>query len=778
MIKKKSFRISTHLKDIIGRDLVTNEFVAIFELVKNSFDAGATRVDIEFDPEEARILIVDDGSGMTMSDIENKWLFVAYSEKALTPPADYRDKIKHGGQIAGNKGIGRFSCDTLGTGLRLYSRTEGEKSVSQLTIDWAKFEQNSSKEFQTIMVDLETTKSFPPISSAEPPKACGTVLVIEGTREKWDAEMITALRSDLAKLIDPFGTTKSAVVSTWLIDGSKERIDNVDGPVGNSISDVLQDKTSRIEVSIIDDVIESSLYDRRRKIYTVREPSPYRGLSGSQVRGDIYFLNKSAKNTFTRRMGVRPVSFGSVFLFLNGFRVFPIGEETDDTFGVGRRKQQGQSRFLGNRDIIGRVDVNAPAKMFREVSSRDAGLIVDARSRDLYDAVLKHMIIRLERYVVGVNWQDKPDQNRDTSDGLETDDARNRILAVVGSLARVKDIDIVYYDDELLRISDDPDKITESALKTMTIVAETKGDQELLGQVETAKRRIKELREARDEARAVAKQAIEDRQVADARIEALERQASFLGSSQDVDVERIQLLMHQATIHLNHVRSALGNAAHEARAVLEAAQFPKTGDDEDINDEFEDTLASVRQAARRLSVAVAGGSLSGDRLRTVLSFAPNIRIELDTDHVTGDLITFLKEYFEVRLAGVRGIPETSFEAKGVTLEMGFSPVDMAVMIDNLVDNSRKAEAKKVEFVAKRKGDNAVTITVTDDGLGVDDRRVDASKIFERGYSGSSTGTGLGLYSVREILRLMGGSIERLDNQGRADFEIFIKGQAA
>ncbi len=52
MTKPETFRISSHLKDIIGRDLVTNEFVAIFELVKNSIDAGATRVDIEFDPDE------------------------------------------------------------------------------------------------------------------------------------------------------------------------------------------------------------------------------------------------------------------------------------------------------------------------------------------------------------------------------------------------------------------------------------------------------------------------------------------------------------------------------------------------------------------------------------------------------------------------------------------------------------------------------------------------------------------------------------------------------
>jgi len=770
MNKKKPFRVSTHLKDVIGRDLVTNEFVAIFELVKNSFDAGASRVDIEFDPDDSKIVIVDDGSGMTMSDIEEKWLFVAYSEKAHRPPSDYRDKIKPGGQLAGNKGIGRFSCDTLGGQLKLYSRAKGEPGISKLSVDWSRFEQDSSKEFQTITVDLEEVKAFPKIHNAKAPTESGTVLVIEATRENWDEEMIAALRSDLAKLIDPFGTTNSVSVSTWLLDGGDERIDDVDGPVGNEINDLLLDKTSRIDVAIMDGMIETSLFDRRRKIYTVREPSPYKGLAGCRVEGQVFYLNRSAKHTFTSRMGVRPVEFGSVFLFLNGFRVFPIGEETDDTLGLSRRKQQGQARYLGYRDIMGRVDVTAPTKMFREVSSRDAGLISDAHSRDLYEAILRHMVMRLERYVVGVNWQDKSDQHRDTPEGLETDKARDRILAVVGSLTRVKDIEIVYYDEELLRVSDDPDKVTDAALKTMTAVAETRGDSGLLDQVETARRRILELRESRDEARAIAKQAVEDRKIADERIAALERQASFLGSSTDIDVERIQLLMHQATIHLGHVRSALGNAAHETRAILDAAVAP---DSAGFDDEFEDTLASIRQAARRLSVSIAGGSLSGDRLRTVLAFAPNIRVDLDTDTVTGDLMMFLQEYFDVRLAGIPGIPETSFSAVGVRFEREFSPVDVAVMIDNLVDNARKSEAKKIDFVAQKKGENAVKITVTDDGLGIDVRKVDASKIFERGYSGSSTGTGLGLYSVREILRLMGGNIERLDNEARADFEIII-----
>jgi signal transduction histidine kinase len=773
MAATEKFRVSSHLKDIIGRDLVTNEFVAIFELVKNSFDAGATGVDIEFDPKDRSITIVDDGSGMSRDDIRDKWLFVAYSEKAIVDQDTYRDKIKPAGQFAGSKGIGRFACDTLGEQLELYTTVNGSKAISKLYIDWTKFEKDSTEEFQSVYVNLGGAKSFPEVVNPKIPAAHGTVLVIKNTRHEWDEARIGRLRRDLAKLIDPFGTTTNVAVSTWLVDGSTVRIDGVDGPVGNEIAELLQEKTSRIEVIIEKNLIRSTLFDRGRKIYSISEPSPYIELKDTRVEGEIYFLNRSAKQTFTTRMGVRPVEFGSVFLFLNKFRIFPIGEEFDDTLGLNRRKQQGQSRYLGTRDIIGRVDVTAFPKMFREVSSRDAGLVEDARSRALYEAIRRHMIFRLERYVVGVNWKDRQDQERDTPEGLETDKARERVLAIVGGLARTKDVEILFYDKELVRVSDDPDQITDDALKAMSEVAESQGDASLLGQIEEAKRRIEELRDSREEARQIAQQAIADRRRADAHIARLEQQAAFLGSSQDVDVDRIQLLMHQATIHLGHVRSAISNAAHEIRNVLSSADT--SGAPIEDLDDVEDLLASIRQSARRVSSSVAGASLSGDRLGTVLSFAPNIRIDLQTDKIHGDLLQFLGEYFQVRLVGVPGMPDASFDAGNISLVRDFSPVDIAVLVDNLLDNARKAKARKVEFKASQKGTNAVVIKITDDGLGIDERKVDSSKLFERGYTGSASGTGLGLYSVTQILKNMNSTIELVGDGSRADFEIFIPG---
>ena len=43
---KLQFKVSSALKDLVGKDLIRNENIAIFELVKNSYDAFATKVEM------------------------------------------------------------------------------------------------------------------------------------------------------------------------------------------------------------------------------------------------------------------------------------------------------------------------------------------------------------------------------------------------------------------------------------------------------------------------------------------------------------------------------------------------------------------------------------------------------------------------------------------------------------------------------------------------------------------------------------------------------------
>lgn len=184
MKNQMNFRISSALKNLIGKELITDEFVAVFELVKNSFDANAKNVKVifenQYNPKEARIVIVDDGKGMDEADLRNKWLFVGYSaKKEGTENDDYRDKIESKRIFAGAKGIGRFSCDKLGKTLNLITIKDKKGArIENLEIDWGNFEEDAKKEFIDIPVKHQV------LSQINYPIKSGTILEISDLRDE------------------------------------------------------------------------------------------------------------------------------------------------------------------------------------------------------------------------------------------------------------------------------------------------------------------------------------------------------------------------------------------------------------------------------------------------------------------------------------------------------------------------------------------------------------------------------------------------------------------
>lgn len=211
MVEQLKFKISSELKRIIGRDLITDDFIAIFELVKNSYDAGATKVEIVFkniekERERAKIFVIDNGEGMSRADLEEKWLLVGYSWKRKQEEElehkDFRDKISEKRLFAGAKGIGRFSCDRLGNNLKLYTKKENENVIHVLEMDWGRFEEDPEKEFQTINVDYETHDKLDIEVDIDDFKK-GAILEISLLREPWSRKKLLRLRRHLQRLINP-----------------------------------------------------------------------------------------------------------------------------------------------------------------------------------------------------------------------------------------------------------------------------------------------------------------------------------------------------------------------------------------------------------------------------------------------------------------------------------------------------------------------------------------------------------------------------------------------
>ena len=255
------FNVSAALKRIIGRDLITNELVAIFELVKNSYDAGARRVDLLFKGDT--LVVADNGKGMTADDIRNKWLFVAYSAKREgVEDGDYRRRIGQHKTYAGSKGVGRFSCDRLGESLQMQTRSASASgSVELVTVHWDRFEQDARERFESIPVDhVQATDFVVPVELTKP--SHGTVLKIGSLRETWDRTKLLRLRAALAKLINPFGGPAQTFQVHLVVPAQKkadavERKKKVDGA---------QDVSQRI----VNGPIQNFLSRRSRENHTHR----------------------------------------------------------------------------------------------------------------------------------------------------------------------------------------------------------------------------------------------------------------------------------------------------------------------------------------------------------------------------------------------------------------------------------------------------------------------------------------------------------------------------
>lgn len=762
MKTKQNFKISSSLKDIIGRDLITNDSVAIFELVKNSLDAFASEVQIQFG--DNSIVIVDNGKGMSKDDILSKWLFVAYSAKKSGEEdkqgRDYRNEISERRGYAGSKGIGRFSCDRLGATLDLYTRTSDKASVNHLTVDWTNFEEDPKLEFVTVQTTLEQLKDFPKIPSVELPEH-GTILVISHLRSEWGYNEIATLRSYLAKLVDPFKINPGASISTIV---SNTDWDELNGAVGNDIIELLESKTAKINVSTHGRIVRSSLHDRGALIYEIEEDLVgfAKFFTDIEIEGSIYFLNRSAKHTFTSRMGVQPVQFGNLFLFLNGFRIFPIGEPTDDTFGIGRRKQQGISRFLGLRDILGKVDIRAPVGKISETSSRNAGLIETPVTIALYDFVMKIMLQRLERYVVDVNWVDALDQQSDDSSGLRSDAARARIIKIVQAVSGAKNIKLLHYDRDLIDVVNERSNEFEASMVRLSIVAEKTGDTDLLARINRARERYEDQKRAAEEAlavaerEAVARREAEQRareaqlatQMAHSRLEIVERQAQLLLNAHATEDDELTLMHHQVIIYATEVQTLVKRSLRRLGEAKTSVQAMK------------DDLEQI--------------SWQNSRILAVTRLATQANFKLNADKIKVDIIQYLEEYVTKIATFYGDVQGATFNSNGLSKIMTFAPIDIAIVIDNLFSNASKADAHHIFFDVRKAGAGLLEIVIRDDGSGILDEKIDPSKIFERGYSGSSRGSGLGLYHVKHVIEQIGGSIALDPERSDSDAQFVIR----
>jgi signal transduction histidine kinase len=179
----------------LGADLVTNDVVALIELVKNSYDAFANKVWIRFKRHQAYgdlLEIEDDGQGMTKDVIENVWSVVATPFKETNP---YIKSGKKTRRVAGEKGLGRLSVARLGNRLHMLTQAPDSECL-EVEVNWS--DVYSGDDISSSFVKCRK------YSEKSPFKDSGTLLQIYGLRGLWDESRILDLEQNLARLISPF----------------------------------------------------------------------------------------------------------------------------------------------------------------------------------------------------------------------------------------------------------------------------------------------------------------------------------------------------------------------------------------------------------------------------------------------------------------------------------------------------------------------------------------------------------------------------------------------
>ena len=123
--KKYQMNISNTVLYHLGINLYSNIPAVLSEVVANSWDADATNVYIEI--ESDRITITDDGHGMALKDINEKYLLVGYPRRIHNETVTDRYKRK----VMGRKGIGKLSLFSIAETVRVETLKQEEKTKQE-----------------------------------------------------------------------------------------------------------------------------------------------------------------------------------------------------------------------------------------------------------------------------------------------------------------------------------------------------------------------------------------------------------------------------------------------------------------------------------------------------------------------------------------------------------------------------------------------------------------------------------------------------------------------
>ncbi len=339
---------------LIGRDLITDRITALFELVKNCYDANATEVTIRFHKagvtcDDNFIVIEDNGYGMSFEDVRDKWMVIGTPNKRRNPisAAPFLRRC------VGEKGIGRFAVDKLGRNLNISTKQVESTEWLSVQIDWDQYQKSSDEEQDlTLFTEIENTYLR---MSAKDIKEHGTTLTIKGLHDVWEKKDVIRLLRESSRIVSPYVQLKYPF--RVHIVAEEFDLDAWDNEFKVEASD-LASMSGIINFDIEKGVQESLIFNSETGQMEVTTTS-IKSFGGVSMQ--LYFFDAKARKAFSEKYKREEID--GIKIYRDGIITTPFAEREEDDdkkrdiLGIDKRLWQSLFDKVGTREIIGIVNI-------------------------------------------------------------------------------------------------------------------------------------------------------------------------------------------------------------------------------------------------------------------------------------------------------------------------------------------------------------------------------------------------------------------------------------
>ncbi|MCL2799151.1 MAG: ATP-binding protein [Endomicrobia bacterium] len=427
---------------MLGEQLITNETVALIELIKNSYDADASWVKVSFIDfnedyslkETSKIIIEDDGFGMARRTIKKSWLNpatpVKLKGKSLKP------RTPKGRFIQGEKGIGRFAIFKLGKDVTVTTRKKtsdlkGGKFEYSIEYNFGKYdddflsEDNIKKELFIDDLEVNFSHDTPKVfvdrkvsfgGTSKKGLQYGTRIEITNLKSNWSKKKIENVQREISKMQPIFRHNKQSDFDVSIFFNGNSR------PCVNDSAERLHNLLDNSPVLKIKDGIYKE--QEQKFVFNLNGKERTVELSSSEIKGMTYYkeafpnqditnfgdfnfefyifdLNTKRGKCVLDKSDIDLVKPHRVYLYRDDVRVMPYGDANDDWLKIDMiRGTKKADEFLSNDQVVGCIYITQEKNHKLKDKTNREGLIDEDGTFGRFIAIIQILLryIRMKDY--------------------------------------------------------------------------------------------------------------------------------------------------------------------------------------------------------------------------------------------------------------------------------------------------------------------------------------------------------------------------------------------